>query len=51
MQIIGNLIGQAIQSFDPNGFVVLFGHSLGGHLLTYIPFKADLNVVAGTLPL
>jgi pimeloyl-ACP methyl ester carboxylesterase len=51
MSILGDLMGVVIKFFNPNNVVILFGHSLGGHLLTYIPYKANLYVLAGTPPL
>jgi pimeloyl-ACP methyl ester carboxylesterase len=51
MDELGELMGMVIRHFNPKGIVVLFGHSLGGHLLTYIPFKADLYILSGTPPL
>jgi pimeloyl-ACP methyl ester carboxylesterase len=48
-------LGQIIWNWTVNKFnpkkVYLFGHSLGGHLLAYIPIDANGYILAGTPPL
>jgi pimeloyl-ACP methyl ester carboxylesterase len=50
MQIVGNIIGSAINQFV-GAKVYLFGHSLGGHLLGFIPVESYGIILAGTPPL
>jgi pimeloyl-ACP methyl ester carboxylesterase len=51
MDSVGQIMADFVRAFAPKSRVAFFGHSLGGHLLGFIPFAADLDVLAGAPPL
>lgn len=51
MERIGNIIKNLIEEHYKADKIFLFGHSLGGHLLTYIDMDINGIAIAGTPPM